>query len=122
MRSDNGSELTANTIRTWLKDLGVTTLYVEPGSRWENGYVESYIGKLRDFGYLVLPTFSFKTRGFSSIVPCQEAGRTVESWIQHNRNLKLTFVAERPPLPQVSFREYLMAAEASPGVLDKGCA
>jgi putative transposase len=31
-----------------LEDLGVTTLYIEPGSPWENGYVESYIGKLRD--------------------------------------------------------------------------
>jgi transposase InsO family protein len=43
-----GSEFTANTVRRWLKDLGVTALYIEPGSPWENGYVESYIGKLRD--------------------------------------------------------------------------
>jgi len=48
IRSDNGSEFTANVVRSWLKDLGVTTLYIEPGSPWENGYVESYIGKLRD--------------------------------------------------------------------------
>jgi putative transposase len=48
IRYDNGSEFIANTVRSWLKDIGVTTLYIEPGSPWENGYVESYIGKLRD--------------------------------------------------------------------------
>ena len=48
IRSDNGSEFTANAVRSWLKDIGVTTLYIEPGSPWENGYVESYLGKLRD--------------------------------------------------------------------------
>jgi len=48
IRSDNGSEFTANAVRSWLKGLDITTLYIEPGSPWENGYVESYIGKLRD--------------------------------------------------------------------------
>ena len=43
-----GAEFTANAVRTWLGDLGVTTLFIEPGSPWENGYVESFIGKLRD--------------------------------------------------------------------------
>jgi putative transposase len=48
IRSDNGSEFTARTIRTWLADLGVKTLYIEPGSPWENGYNESFNGKLQD--------------------------------------------------------------------------
>jgi len=48
IRSDNGSEFTADTIRGWLKRLGVKTLYIEPGSPWENGYIESFNGKLRD--------------------------------------------------------------------------
>ena len=48
IRSDNGAEFTAKAVRNWLEDLGVTTLFIEPGSPWENGYVESYIGKLRD--------------------------------------------------------------------------
>jgi transposase InsO family protein len=48
IRSDNGAEFTARAVRNWLEDLGVTTLFIEPGSPWENGYVESYIGKLRD--------------------------------------------------------------------------
>jgi putative transposase len=47
-RSDNAPEFTAKTVRKWLANLGVGTLYIEPGSPWENGYVESFIGKLRD--------------------------------------------------------------------------
>ncbi len=48
IRSDNGPEFTAKTVRRWLKDLEVTTLFIEPGSPWENGYIESFNGKLRD--------------------------------------------------------------------------
>ena len=48
IRSDNGSEFTAKTVRKWLDDLGIRTLYIEPGSPWENGYLESFNGKLRD--------------------------------------------------------------------------
>jgi putative transposase len=48
LRSDNGSECTAQVIRGWLTRLGVKTLYIEPGSPWENGYIESFNGKLRD--------------------------------------------------------------------------
>ena len=48
LRSDNGSEFTAIAVREWLEQVGVTTLFIEPGSPWENGYVESFNGKLRD--------------------------------------------------------------------------
>jgi len=48
LRSDNGSEFRARIVREWLETLGVTTLFIAPGSPWENGYVESFIGKLRD--------------------------------------------------------------------------
>ena len=48
IRSDNGPEFTAKAIRGWLGRVGARTLYIEPGSPWENGYVESFIGKLRD--------------------------------------------------------------------------
>ena len=48
LRSDNGTEFTAQAVRTWLMRLGVKTLYIEPGSPWENGYIESFKGKLRD--------------------------------------------------------------------------
>ena len=46
--SDNGPEFTAWAIREWLGRVGAKTLYIEPGSPWENGYVESFNGKLRD--------------------------------------------------------------------------
>jgi len=48
IRSDNGPEFTAKVVRRWLADLGVKTLFIEPGSPWENGYNESFNGKLRD--------------------------------------------------------------------------
>ena len=48
IRSDNGSEFTARMVRKWLATLGVKTLFIEPGSPWENGYIESFNGKMRD--------------------------------------------------------------------------
>jgi len=48
IRSDNGAEFTAHAVRDWLGRIGVKTLYIEPGSPWENGYNESFNGKLRD--------------------------------------------------------------------------
>ncbi len=48
IRSDNGPEFTAKAVRQWLNNLGVGTLFIEPGSPWENGYIESFNGKLRD--------------------------------------------------------------------------
>jgi putative transposase len=48
IRSDNGPEFIAKELRKWLGNLGTKTLYIEPGSPWENGYCESFNGKLRD--------------------------------------------------------------------------
>jgi len=48
IRSDNGPEFTANAVRRWLNRLGIKTLFIEPGSPWENGYIESFNGKMRD--------------------------------------------------------------------------
>jgi len=48
IRSDNGPEFVAKAVRQWLSRLGVKTLFIEPGSPWENGYIESFNGKLRD--------------------------------------------------------------------------
>ena len=48
IRSDNGPEFTAEMVREWLRRVGVRTLFIEPGSPWENGYNESFNGKLRD--------------------------------------------------------------------------
>ena len=48
IRSDNGPEFTSKVVREWLPKVGVKTLFIEPGSPWENGYNESFNGKLRD--------------------------------------------------------------------------
>ena len=48
LRSDNGPEFTAGAVRLWPQGVGATTLFITPGSPWENGYVESFNGKLRD--------------------------------------------------------------------------
>lgn len=48
IRSDNGPEFTSKAVRKWLETIGVKTLFIEPGSPWENGYIESFNGKLRD--------------------------------------------------------------------------
>ena len=47
IRSDNGPEFTATKVREWLERVGVKTLFIEPGSPWENGYIESFNGRLR---------------------------------------------------------------------------
>ena len=48
IRSDNGPEFVARQLRDWLQGLGTRPLYIEPGSPWENGYCESFNGKLRE--------------------------------------------------------------------------
>jgi transposase InsO family protein len=48
IRSDNGPEFTANAVRSWIEKLGVKTLFIRPGSPWENGYNESFNGTLRE--------------------------------------------------------------------------
>jgi len=48
IRSDNGPEMTAKVVRDWLVQIGSKTLFIEPGSPWDNGYCESFNGKLRD--------------------------------------------------------------------------
>ena len=48
IRSDNGPEFTAKAVRQWLEKVSVKTLFITPGSPWENGYIESFNGKLRD--------------------------------------------------------------------------
>jgi len=48
VRSDNGAEMTARRVKQWLQTVGTRPMFIEPGSPWENGYCESFNGKLRD--------------------------------------------------------------------------
>ncbi|MCP4082743.1 MAG: transposase family protein [Planctomycetaceae bacterium] len=56
IRSDNGPEFIANALRNWFGKLGIETLYIEPGSPWQNGYAESFNNRLRD-EFLALEVF-----------------------------------------------------------------
>ncbi len=77
LRSDNGPELCAKVVRGWLHWLGVQTLFIEPGSPWENGYCEAFNGKLRDE---LLDREIFYTLA--------EARILVEGWRQHYNTVR----------------------------------
>ena len=91
IRSDNGAEFTAKTVRSWLSRLGIRTLFIEPGSPWENGYIESFNGKLRDE---VLNREVFD--------PLLEAKVFVEQWRrEYNQIRPHSSLGYRPPAPEV---------------------
>ena len=90
IRSDNGPEFTAKAVRGWLSRLGVKTLFIEPGSPWENGYIESFNGKLRD-ELLNREVFTTLT----------EARILVERWRQeYNEVRPHSALGYRPPAPE----------------------
>ena len=90
IRSDNGSEFTAKAIRRWLSRLGVKTLFIEPGSPWENGYVESFNGKLRDE--------LLNREVFYNLV---EAKALIEQWRKEYNQLRPhSSLGYRPPAPE----------------------
>ena len=77
LRSDNGPEFCAQALREWLGRIGVKTLYIQPGSPWENGYNESFNGKLRDE---LLDREIFYT--------LQEAKVLIEQWRRHYNRVR----------------------------------
>ena len=90
IRSDNGPEFTAKAIRSWLNRLGVKTLFIEPGSPWENGYIESFNGKLRD-ELLNREIFTTLT----------EAKVLIEQWRQEYNHIRPhSSLGYRPPAPE----------------------
>jgi len=90
IRSDNGPEFTARAVREWLSRVGVKTLYIEPGSPWENGYNESFNGKLRDE---LLNGEIFYT--------LKEAQILIERWRQEYNTIRPhSSLGYRPPAPE----------------------
>jgi putative transposase len=90
IRSDNGPEFTAKAVRKWLARLCVRTLFIEPGSPWENGYIESFNGKLRDE---VLNREIFYT--------LKEAKVIIEQWRQeYNQVRPHSALRYQPPAPE----------------------
>lgn len=91
IRSDNGGEFTATAVRSWLERMEVRTLFIEPGNPWENGYIESFNGKLRDE---LLNGEIFYT--------LREAKVLIERWREHyNRIRPHSSLGYRPPAPEV---------------------
>lgn len=89
IRSDNGPEFVAKELRQWLAKLGTGTLYIEPGSPWENGYCESFNGKLRDECLNGEIFYSLK-----------EAQIVIEKWrIEYNTKRPHSALGYRPPAP-----------------------
>jgi transposase InsO family protein len=90
IRSDNGPEFTANRVQEWLGKVGVKTLFIAPGSPWENGYNESFNGTLRD---QLLNGEIFYT--------LHEAQVILESWRKHyNHERPHSALGYRPPAPE----------------------
>ena len=92
LRSDNGPEMVAKNLRRWLAGVGAKTLYIEPGSPWENGYCESFNGKFRDE---LLNGEIFYT--------LREAQIVIEQWRHHYNTLRPhSALNYRPPAPEAT--------------------
>ena len=90
IRSDNGPEFTAKLVRQWLSNIGVKTLFIEPGSPWENGYNESFNGKFRDE---LLNRELFFT--------LKEAKIVIENWRREYNTIRPhSSLNNRPPAPE----------------------
>jgi putative transposase len=91
IRSDNGPEFIAIAVRGWIGGVGAKTAFIEPGSPWENGYVESFNGKLRDE---LLNAEVFNTLA--------EARVLIEQWRVHYNTVRPhSSLHYRPPTPEV---------------------
>jgi len=104
IRSDNGPEFTARALRAWLATVGTSTLYIEPGSPWENGYCESFNGRLRD--ELLNGELFYSIR---------EARVVIERWRKdYNTMRPHSSLGYRPPAP--------VAINPKPPVLEQAAA
>jgi putative transposase len=98
IRSDNGSEFTAKAVRQWLANTGVRTLYIEPGSPWENGYCESFNSKCRDE---LLDREIFYT--------LREAQVLIERWRrEYNTFRPHSSLNYRPPAPEAILTTWIV--------------
>lgn len=97
LRSDNGPEFIANALREWLNKLSVKPLFIEPGSPWENGYVESFNGKMRESGLF----YDHELLNREIFYTLQEAQILIERWRKdYNHFRPHSSLGYRPPPPQ----------------------
>lgn len=90
IRSDNGSEFSAKKVRRFISSLGTLPAFIEPGSPWENGYIESFNGKMRD-----------ELLNCEIFDPMQEAKVLIERWRCYYNTIRPHSALEyRPPAPE----------------------
>jgi len=90
IRSDNGAEFVAEAVRKWITAVGAQTAYIEPGSPWENGYIESFNARFRDE---LLDGEIFYT--------LKEAQIVIEEWRKHYNTVRPhSALGYRPPVPE----------------------
>ncbi|WP_310618648.1 IS3 family transposase [Flexibacterium corallicola] len=91
IRSDNGPEFVAEAVQKWIKAVGAQTAYIEPGSPWENGYCESFNGRMRD-----------ELLNGEIFYSLHEAQIIIERWRKHyNTKRPHSALGYRPPVPEV---------------------
>ena len=91
IRSDNGPEFVAKAVQTWITAVGAKTAYIERGSPWENGFVESFNSRLRD-----------ELLDGEIFYSLQEAKVVIESWRRHYNSIRPhASLGYRPPAPEV---------------------
>lgn len=90
IRSDNGPEFVAEAVRKWIAAVGAQTAYIEPGSPWENGYVESFNARLRD-----------ELLNGEIFYSLKEAQIIIENWRRHyNTKRPHSALGYKPPAPE----------------------
>jgi putative transposase len=91
IRSDNGPEFVAKAVQEWIAAVGAKTAYIERGSPWENGYIESFNARLRDE--------QLDGEIFDSL---REARIVIESWRHHYNTIRPhASLGYKPPVPEV---------------------
>ena len=91
IRSDQGPEFIATAVKDWIAAVGAKTAYIEKSSPWENGYVESFNGKLRD-----------ELLSVEIFTSAREAQILIESWRRHYNAIRPhSTLGYRPPAPAV---------------------
>ena len=90
IRSDNGPEFVAEAVRRWIAAVGAKTAFIEPGSPWENGYIESFNARLRD-----------ELLNGEIFYSLKEAQVVIEQWRRHYNTVRPhSSLGYRPPAPE----------------------
>jgi len=110
IRSDNGPEFIARSLRQWFAQLDIAPLFIELGSPWENGYIKSFNGKFRDE---LLNGELFYT--------LREAHVVIERWRQvYNRVRPQSALDYQPPVPETIVPQQVCMTNRTDGLITGG--